>query len=86
MQDLADLTLKYMSKSFNYLQNLVIKVGQSYFDEARSNFLLAFGLFMAFTAILTIIIGVFVFKKTKQSVLDIQNMLVLLPLDELSPP
>ena len=85
MQDLSDFVLYFLKQSFNFLQDLVISTGQQYFDTARTNFLLAFGVFMATTVIFVIIIGFVGFRKAKQSVLDIQNMLILMPLDELQP-
>ena len=36
---------------------------------------------MSVTIIVTLIGGILAFRKAKQSILDIQNMLILLPLD-----
>eukprot|EP00347_Sterkiella_histriomuscorum_P015925 403355164 len=83
--ELADFILFYLADSFDFLQQIVIYSGEIYFNQAKQNFMLAFGLFMSVTVILTIFIGTVAYKKTKKSVLDIQNMLVLIPLDKILP-
>ncbi|CDW84629.1 UNKNOWN [Stylonychia lemnae] len=83
--EISDLSLNYLSKCFDHMQVLIYDTGLAYFDQAKNNFLLAFGLYITMTVVFTTIIGCIVFKRAKQQVLDIQNMLILLPLEDLLP-
>ncbi|CDW87307.1 UNKNOWN [Stylonychia lemnae] len=83
MQDFSDLALYYLKNGFDLIQELLRTTSIRYFDEAKQNYILTFGLFMSFTVVISIILGMIVFKTVKKAILDVQNMLILLPLDEL---
>lgn len=51
----------------------------------RLNYLLILCVFLSVTTVLVFGIGWFFFRRVKRRILDIQNMLVLLPLAELDP-
>eukprot|EP00347_Sterkiella_histriomuscorum_P018940 403343575 len=83
VQDLTDFIFLYLKQSFNEIQDIVRFTATDFFDKARQNYLLAFSLFMSFTVCLTIALGFVLFIKIKRFMLDMQNMLCLIPLDEL---
>ncbi|CDW75262.1 pas domain s-box family protein [Stylonychia lemnae] len=83
MQEFADLSLYYLKTGFDLIQDILKTTAISYFDLAKQNYILTFGLFMSFTVIISFVLGVIVFRRVKKAILDVQNMLILLPLEEL---
>lgn len=56
----------------------------NYFDKARSYYMTAFGVYLAVTIVGSAILGSYSYRYSRKMLLEMQNMLILLPLDLLS--
>ena len=56
-----------------------------YYQQVRLNYLLIICIFLSATTVLALGLGLFMFRRAKRHILEIRNMLVLLPLGEFEP-
>ncbi|CDW78798.1 UNKNOWN [Stylonychia lemnae] len=85
LQQSTDLILYYLPYANDAVQYTIRNESNIYFARAKSEYLLAFGLFMAFVLIGSIIFGLISYRKLKNRLLDLENLLVLMPLEDIEP-
>lgn len=85
LSEMVDLVVFYMSDSFEAAQAAIETSLENYFSKARVYYLLILCIFVSVTSVLAVIIGLVVFHRVKRSILEIQNILVLLPLQTIEP-
>ena len=85
MSDMTDVVLVHVKAGFMVLANKLIESVEKYFQAQEDKYLIIFGIFISVTAVMSLVLGVLLFRKVKRRILEVQNMLALLPLGEMEP-
>eukprot|EP00347_Sterkiella_histriomuscorum_P009299 403341735 len=80
-QKCSDLILSMLPYANDAAQKTIELESKKYFGNAKSEYIMAFALFITFTTIVGMISGYIIYQRIKKRLLDIENMLVLIPLD-----
>ena len=80
-QQITDLLLYILPACHDSAQSAMLEESVTYFEQAKSEYILAFGLFLSFTLMSSFVAGFVVYRRTKKRLLDIENLLALMPLD-----
>ena len=66
------------------MQEKVLESTRLYFKKMKNTYILIFGMYLGVSMAVLIITVSLIFKKTKKDLLNVNNMLVLLPLSEMT--
>lgn len=83
LMSITDLLLQYLEHAVVFMENKTVESTLNYFDTVRSNFKLMVSLIISFTCAGALVMGVMVYRKIKRRLTQTQNILILLPLDEI---
>lgn len=83
--EMVDLTLFFLRDGFHKMQQSILDSLNVYVLQVRLNYVLLLSIFLCVTTVLVIGLCLYFFRNAKRNILDIQNMVALLPLADLEP-